>query len=206
MITSAYASKLCSAAPQADADDSSDLHAHVAHASSAGGSKHEDSRPEPDIHIPSVTERLRIVHRRSLSNPIDRFSEPEPTVYSSVHLSPASHVLEAPPTPELAANSIADTPTSANQEPQTPLYPDMPMAHNAAFDKREPSGASASSVECEPDRIRHDHSRRQTVDTRAIFVGGLETVGPHAWSEEKLRSIFSKYGTVLEVRLMIPSQ
>lgn len=152
--------------------------------------------------------RPRVVHRRSLSNPIVRFSEPRSTTQSVAHLTPHCQRLDLPPTPELAANSLVDTPTSLNHEPPTPLYPEMPVPHSAAFEQAKTRDTLASSVLIEgvPDRARRDHSRHQTIDTRAIFVGGLESAGPHAWSEEKLRYVFGKYGSVLEARLMIPGQ
>ena len=172
----------------------------------------KSSLPQPTADMDRVLDkatapRPRVVHRRSLSNPIGRFPSPEaiiPQAQSTTHHTPASQVLEIPPTPELASNSIGDTPTTAHYEPPTPIYGDMSMVHQQSSEQK--ASDTSSSVEGDIDRSGRDHFRRQTIDTKAIFVGGLETVGPDAWDEPRLRSVFGKYGTILEVRLMIPSE
>ncbi|TFY72800.1 hypothetical protein EVG20_g220 [Dentipellis fragilis] len=37
-----------------------------------------------------------------------------------------------------------------------------------------------------------------------IFAGGLEMYGPNAWDEAKVKSVFGKYGTILEVTVIKP--
>lgn len=127
----------------------------------------------------------------------------EPAKQSSMHNTPTSQVLEVPPTPELANNTVNNTPLS-NFEPQTPVYPHVSMEHSSVEHKI--SDPTTASIEEGPDRTDRDHYRRSTIDTKAIFVGGLETSGPSGWNEQKLRAVFSKYGHVLEVRLMAPCE
>ena len=190
-----------------EADASPDPHAFV-----TNPSVQEADEAVNAVHAPSSAvqpavdstsgHRHRIVHRRSLSNPIGRFPEMEPVKQVSMHNTPSSQVLEIPPTPELASNSVNITPLSTNIEPPTPIYPDMSMTHSSVG--QTTSETASSCVDEAPDQVDRGHFRRSTIDTKAIFVGGLETSGPGGWNEQKLRAVFSKYGTVLEVRLMVP--
>ena len=44
------------------------------------------------------------------------------------------------------------------------------------------------------------------VDPTTLFVGGLDISGPGAWDEEKVRTIFSRYGGLESVKFVRPSK
>ncbi|KAL0580804.1 hypothetical protein V5O48_001180 [Marasmius crinis-equi] len=54
----------------------------------------------------------------------------------------------------------------------------------------------------EADRV---HLGDRLLDTTTLFVGGLETHGPEAWDETKVRNYFEKFGGLQDVRLIQPA-
>ena len=44
------------------------------------------------------------------------------------------------------------------------------------------------------------------VDPTTLFVGGLDISGPGAWDEEKVRTLFSRYGGLESVKFVRPSK
>ena len=54
-------------------------------------------------------------------------------------------------------------------------------------------------------QLSQEKRDNHVVDPTTIFVGGLEMFGPNAWDEGKVRSLFSKYGGIEEVKVIRPS-
>jgi hypothetical protein len=44
------------------------------------------------------------------------------------------------------------------------------------------------------------------LDPTTIFVGGLEMYGPNAWDEKRVRNVFSKYGSIENVKVVRPGR
>lgn len=170
--------------------------------------------------IPKTTSvsRPSVVHRRSLSNPIARMQSqselPPLESNTQVPTSPAIRALEIPPTPELK-NASLETPTTATTaQLPTPVYSVImslpPESQNGLHNMHEMKASMQHINEdrslIELDSIHgQEHQHEPTIDPKTIFVGGLETLGPQPWNEERLRSIFEKYGIITEVHIVVPS-
>ena len=44
------------------------------------------------------------------------------------------------------------------------------------------------------------------VDPTTLFVGGLDISGPGVWDEEKVRTVFSRYGGLESIKFVRPSK
>ena len=54
-------------------------------------------------------------------------------------------------------------------------------------------------------QIERDGERRE-IDPKTIFVGGLEIMGLEEWNEQRLRSVFGRYGTIVHVKYVRQSE
>lgn len=50
------------------------------------------------------------------------------------------------------------------------------------------------------------YGAEKQVDPTTLFVGGLEISGPGAWNEDKVRTVFSRYGGLESVKFVRPSK
>lgn len=126
-----------------------------------------------------------LTHRRSMSNPIPRAHPSDDDV---------------PPTPELAMSPVTPrTPSLGHGFPRTPMYASaMPLPEYPGEEK------GADSAGRYTDRSSY-YNRERDVDPRTLFVGGLDTYGPNSWDEDKLRTLFERYGGVEDVKIIRPS-
>ena len=93
--------------------------------------------------------------------------------------------LEVPPTPGLGRSPLT---------PQTPgsLFPATPISNQG----------DAQNVPFNRDQ---DLTRSERdLDPTTLFVGGLETLGPSAWDEEKVAKFFSRFGGLESVKVVRP--
>ncbi|TDL28259.1 hypothetical protein BD410DRAFT_353854 [Rickenella mellea] len=124
------------------------------------------------------------VHRRSMSNPTPR----------------VPLVDDIPPTPELDMSPMTPrTPYTGHGFPKTPLYSSaspLPI-YNAQKTVEE---SQVGYV----DRNAY-FGRERDVDPTTVFVGGLDMFSPRPWDEEKLRSLFGRYGVVDDVKIIRPA-
>ncbi len=47
---------------------------------------------------------------------------------------------------------------------------------------------------------------QKKIDPTTLFVGGLETSGPSAWDEAKVRQLFAKFGGLESVKFVRPGR
>ncbi|KAH7930380.1 hypothetical protein BV22DRAFT_1028340 [Leucogyrophana mollusca] len=102
--------------------------------------------------------------------------------------------VDIPPTPDFGRWSITPrTPGSLIlRTPTTGSY--MGDFHNS----------SAGEFESKTGYPNEGKSGGNALDPTTIFVGGLEKDGPNAWDEDRVRSLFSKYGGVENVKVIRP--
>jgi hypothetical protein len=95
-------------------------------------------------------------------------------------------------TPELGTSPV--TPKTPG-----PLIPHTPTTGSYLGDVQ-----SRSLPEFAPGGI--PPKREGPLDPNTIFVGGLDMYGPNSWDEERVRSLFSRYGDVEGVKVIRPGR
>ena len=96
--------------------------------------------------------------------------------------------LEVPPTPGLGRSPLT---------PQTPgsLFPATPISNQG-----DAQNVSLNRDQCPADLTRSERD----LDPTTLFVGGLETLGPSAWDEEKVAKFFGRFGGLESVKVVRP--
>ncbi|KAH8835461.1 hypothetical protein DL96DRAFT_1702441 [Flagelloscypha sp. PMI_526] len=94
---------------------------------------------------------------------------------------------DLPPTPGLGMSPVTPK-TPGSQIPRTPP---AVSGYHLVTDKV-----------IEPNFENHDGER--LLDPTTLFLGGLEMSGPGAWDEAKIHQIFSKYGSIVYIKLVKP--
>jgi hypothetical protein len=102
--------------------------------------------------------------------------------------------LDIPPTPDFGMSPNTPKTTGSMMFPHTP--------NTYTFDVQTPSLKDIGTT-MPPPYFRDGVSE---IDPKSIFVGGLEMNGPHAWDEERVKTFFSKFGGVEDVKLVFPSE
>lgn len=105
--------------------------------------------------------------------------------------------LDMPPTPDFGMSPNTPKTTSSMMFPHTP--------NTYAFDIRSPSSKEYRTNNGPPS-LHDELSKERELDPTTLFVGGLEIGGAHGWDEARVRDFFSKYGGVLEVKVVFPGQ
>ncbi|KAI0347733.1 hypothetical protein BDW22DRAFT_15242 [Trametopsis cervina] len=110
-----------------------------------------------------------------------------------------------PPTPDF---------TTASFTPVTPKtgssYPMTPRSAATTFSATEVP-ESYHMTPKRGNRFRSGHGHREEsesgheVDPCSLFVGNLEVGATHGWTEDRLRFVFGKYGTLEDVKLYEPA-
>jgi hypothetical protein len=144
----------------------------------------------------STTYSSIATHLSSMSSISDVASSTAHTNTIPVHQEESYDIeLGIPPTPEFGASPMT---------PKTPgfLIPRTPTTGSYIGDFQ--SGSLPEFVT--KNSLQWDAKREGPLDPTTIFVGGLEMYGPNAWDEERVRSLFSRYGGVENVKVIRPGR
>lgn len=149
-------------------------------------SKHHFSRATADITILISTARAPSM---ITSQSVCEVSTPQ-----RVRLSPPLLQGDEIPTPGLAMSPPTPR-TISSQAPVTPV--------NQFFGTPFSSFRSSENVLESSDST--SLSNRE-FDPTALFVGGLETLGPSAWTQEKVEALFGRFRGLLHVKFVCPCE
>ena len=148
-------------------------------------SKHHFSRATADMTILISTARAPSM----ISQSVCEVSTPQ-----RVRLSPPLLQGDEIPTPGLAMSPPTPR-TISSQAPVTPV--------NQFFGTPFSSFRSSENVLESSDST--SLSSRE-FDPTALFVGGLETLGPSAWTQEKVEALFGRFRGLLHVKFVCPCE
>ncbi|KZT30864.1 hypothetical protein NEOLEDRAFT_1174229 [Neolentinus lepideus HHB14362 ss-1] len=138
---------------------------------------------------------------------------------------PLSQVVEAPETPT-RRDAYSDTDTSVPPTPDfvtSPITPRTPgfsvlhtpvshdnslgeVEHEASHHDAPYGGPEARKFTGESGgmQVKNGFERHREVDPTTIFIGGLEMFGPNAWDEQRVRTVFERFGGIEDVRVVKP--
>jgi hypothetical protein len=68
------------------------------------------------------------------------------------------------------------------------------------------SAASFDDFTIKEDDNSPQYGAEKHVDPTTLFVGGLDISGSGAWDEEKVRTVFSRYGGLESIKFVRPSK
>ncbi|KDQ63315.1 hypothetical protein JAAARDRAFT_374278 [Jaapia argillacea MUCL 33604] len=141
---------------------------------------------QPSVDLVPMRLPLRLAHQQ-ISSGGSVGSEDDPQ--SSLPTTPEFDSISI--TPKTPGYSIPQTPLSDSLELSTPQVGSRDSTHFGSF-------SSVGSFE------ESKLVREREVDPTTIFVGGLEMYGPNAWDEQKVRTLFTRFGGIEDVKFVRP--
>ncbi|TFK56697.1 hypothetical protein OE88DRAFT_1730160 [Heliocybe sulcata] len=110
-----------------------------------------------------------------------------------------------PPTPDFVTSPVTPR-TPGFKELRTPISHGSTLGGIAYEDSQFGASFEVNKIQgdSEGTQAKDAFGRPREVDPTTIFVGGLEMFGPSAWDEERVRSVFEKFGGVEDVRVVKP--
>ncbi len=109
--------------------------------------------------------------------------------------------LSVPPTPEFSVSSITpNTPKTAHSFPQTPQS-SMSMSFMGELSRNPLIQTPRKSGMFDLRDASTDNTNKECYPT-TIWIGGLDIFSSNPWNEDKVRSLFEKYGDIEDLQFI----